>query len=34
VADRVADCEVVAMGHGDPIRSGGGEQFAALAGDL
>lgn len=34
VADRIADCEVVAMGHGDPIRSGGGAQFAALAADL
>jgi glyoxylase-like metal-dependent hydrolase (beta-lactamase superfamily II) len=34
VADRVADCDVVAMGHGDPIRRDGGEQFAALAADL
>ena len=34
VADRIVDCEVVAMGHGDPIRSGGGTQFAALADDL
>jgi glyoxylase-like metal-dependent hydrolase (beta-lactamase superfamily II) len=34
VADRVRDCEVVAMGHGDPLRSGGGGQFARLADDL
>jgi glyoxylase-like metal-dependent hydrolase (beta-lactamase superfamily II) len=33
VADRVRDCEVVAMGHGDPIRSGGGRRFADLAAD-
>jgi glyoxylase-like metal-dependent hydrolase (beta-lactamase superfamily II) len=34
VADRIADCEVVAMGHGDPVRTGGGEQFGALADTL